>query len=98
MQQQILDMQSQLQYQRKREAKAIHKTKALRAALHDLRSPITSLNLSMHMLQKASCDEDKKHLARMQVSLEAAIEHVEHIGAIQKNNVPTSELPKITLP
>lgn len=97
MQQQILEWQCQLQEQRKREAKSIHKTQALRLALHDLRSPISSLSLSIHMLQKVSCDDDKKHLARMQVNLEAAIEHVEHIGVIQRNNIPTSEMPKLTL-
>lgn len=84
LQQQLTAMQNELQELREHEATYVRRTRQIRAALHDLRSPISALQLSIDMLQRVSCEEDKRHLTRMGASLETAIEHVEYISAIQK--------------
>ena len=84
LQRQLVDLEDELLRHHERETVYLQRTRRLRESLHDLRSPISALQLSIDMLQRVSCDEDKRHLARMQASLEAAIDHVEYISAIQK--------------
>jgi signal transduction histidine kinase len=81
----IQELHEQLIAYQEDEQEYITRAQNLRIALHDLRNPMSAVKLSIQILQRVSCDEDQRHLCRMEESLEAALEQVTRIGNIHKN-------------
>jgi len=94
-QRKIAELQSELELQQKKEDVYILRTEQLRRVLHDVRSPLSALRLRLQILQKSSCDPDKKHLARLEESLETAINQVLVMSDIQKGKVKPSDTMQI---
>ena len=90
-QRKIASLQSELEYHRAKEDEYILRTEQLRRALHDIRSPMSALRLRLQMLQKSNVEPDKKHLARLEESLDTAVEQVLMMSDIQKGKVKPTE-------
>lgn len=94
-QQKIASLQTDLNFHLDKEDEYILRTEQLRRVLHDIRSPMSALRLRLQILQKSSCEPDKKHLARLETSLEAAIDQVLVMSDIQKGKVKPSDTMQI---
>jgi signal transduction histidine kinase len=81
----IQALREQLVAYQEDEQEYVTRAQNLRIALHDLRNPMSALKLSIQILQRVSCEEDQRHLNRMEESLEAALEQVTRISNIHKN-------------
>lgn len=94
-QQKIVSLQAKLDSHLAKEEEYILRTEQLRRVLHDIRSPMSALRLRIQILQKTSCEPDKKHLALLEESLETAIDQVLVMSDIRKGKVKPSDTVQI---
>lgn len=86
LQQRVQDLQAQLSACEAQECSTQQRRAALRQALHDLRNPLTSVSLALHMLKKSGGQNREHHLQRLDESLQQALALLDTVSDIQRSD------------